>query len=380
MNQHEKDIELMWHDIENSCLKLKILMGGKTGVGKSSVINALIGKEISKISNDGKPCTKVNEELIWSTDTADIAITDVPGFGEANSPLLDGIDYKENIKELAKNANIFLLVLKCGDNALELEEKFLIEWKNDAHLNQIPILIVINQIDKMKPSKIWEPEKLNLINPTTQKEINISGYIEYVSSIPSFSEFSYSNRLFPISVGEYVGDITYGIESLRQGLNDAIPEVLRMVLEREYISRDEKANTIINYYALSCGAAAVEPIPIVDSFIIAPIQIAMIIQLGKIYEISITKTVAGGLIQSLGLSLAGNYLFLTLVGFFPGIKQVLGPAIAYSLTYTSGLIVKELFLTGNLNPSKEQLKELAEKYKSEVKTAKERYKNMTTIG
>lgn len=376
MELHDKEIESMWHDIENNCLKLKILMGGKTGVGKSSVINAIIGEEISKISDDGKPCTKTNEELIWSTDTADIAIIDVPGFGEANSPLLNGVEYRENIKELAKNANIFLLVLKCDDKALELEEKFIAEWKNDCNLNQIPTFIAINQIDKMKPSRIlWEPDKLNLNTPTTQKELNIISYIEYVSSIPVFSEYKYSGRLLPICAGEYVGDATYGIESLRHALNDVIPEVLRIVLMRENLSKEEKANKIINHYAISCGVAALEPIPIVDSFIIAPIQIAMIIHLGKIYGVSITKSVAGGLLQSLGLSLIGNYVFLNVVSFFPGIKQAVGPAIAYSLTYTSGLIVKELFLTGNLNPSKQQLKELAEKYKCETKAAKERYKN-----
>lgn len=372
----EKEINEMWSDIENNCLKLKILMGCKTGVGKSSVINAIIGKEISRISPDGKPCTKVNEELIWSTDTADISIIDVPGFGEANSQLLEGLSYKENVIKLAKDASMFILVLKCDDKALELEENFLIEWKYDEILSKIPLFIVINQIDKMKPSKLWDPAVLNLDNPISQKDLNIVSYIEYVSSIPTFSEYKYSKRIFPISAGEYTGDITYGIEKLRQGLNDALPEVLQMVLSREQATKDEKANNIINYYSISCGAIAVEPIPIVDSFFIAPIQVAMIIHLGKIYGVKVTKSVAGGLVQALGLSLLGNYLFLNIVSFFPGIKQVVGPAIAYSLTYTSGLIVKELFLTGNLNPTKEQLKRLAEKYKEETKAAKERYKNI----
>ena len=373
MNKQQIDLDSMWHDVQAKCLKLKVLMAGKTGVGKSSVINAIIGKEISKVSNDGKPCTKANQELIWSADTADLIIVDVPGFGEANSPIINGVDYIENIKELARNAHILLLVLKCEDRALELEEKFLLDWKNDAYLNPIPVLIVINQIDKAKPSRIWEPDKINLKQPTSQKELNISGFIDYVSSIPAFSEFAYSNKIIPISAGEYVGDSTYGIDCLRKGVNDEIPDIFRMVIEHESISRDEKANKIINYYAIATGAAAIEPIPIVDSFLIAPIQLAMIIQLGRIYGVDITKSVAGGLVQALGLSLAGNYLFLILVGFFPGVKQVLGPAIAYSLTYTSGLIIKELFLTKNLSPSKEQLTELAEKYKLEAKEAKRRY-------
>lgn len=101
----------------------------------------------------------------------------------------------------------------------------------------------------------------------------------------------------------------------------------------------------------------------------------MVIHIGKIHEIKITKGIAGGLVSAIGLSFLGNILFISLVSFFPGIKQLLGPAIAYSLTYTSGLIVNELFSTGNLNPTKEQLRELAEKYKGELKDAKKRYED-----
>lgn len=99
----------------------------------------------------------------------------------------------------------------------------------------------------------------------------------------------------------------------------------------------------------------------------------MIIHLGKVYDEHISKDIAIGIVNTIGLSLAGNYIFMTLVSFVPGLKQVLGPAIAFSLTYTSGLIVKELLLTKKLNPTKNELKALAEKYKEEAAKAKKEY-------
>ena len=130
-----EEIDKMWDDVENNCLKLKIVMGGKTGVGKTSTINAVIGVEVGEVS-DAKPGTKKNQELVWPTDSGDMIIIDVPGFGEANSPEINNIDYQENIRVLAKDAHLFVLVLKCDDRALELEEKFLKKWQSDSDLKK----------------------------------------------------------------------------------------------------------------------------------------------------------------------------------------------------------------------------------------------------
>lgn len=369
----QEKIDKMWKDVEAECLKLRILMGGKTGVGKSSVINAIVGDEVSKVAQDGRPCTKVNQDIAWSTDAGDLIVTDVPGFGEANSPNIDSLDYENNIRELAKKSHIFLLILNCNDKALELEEKFVKKWVEHEELRSMPMLIVINQIDKMKPTREWNPNELNLENPKTQKELGIKSYIDYVSSIPAFSKFGYGKNLIPISSGEFLGDTTYGIEKLKDAISRSIPDILTLIIDRESKSREEKARSIMNYYSMSAAAVAVQPIPVIDSFLIAPIQISMIIHIGKIHSIKVTKSIAGGLLSSIGLSFIGNSIFLNIVSIFPGVKQFLGPAIAYSLTFTMGLIVNELFSSGNLNPSKDDIKNLAKKFKSETKAAKDRY-------
>lgn len=348
-------------------------MGGKTGVGKSSVINAVIGDEVSKVAQDGLPCTKKNEDLVWPTDAGDLIVTDVPGFGEANSPEIDSIDYQENIRKLARKSHLFILVINCNDKALKLEEEFLSYWHEDDTLQSVPLLIVVNQIDKMKPSREWDPGSLNLDNPKTKKEMNIRGYIDYLSSIPVFSSYAYKKHIFPVSAGEIKGDVTFGIKELKAGINRCVPGVLSLMIKREALSKEQKAQKIVNYYAIATASVYLQPTPVVDSFLIAPIQIAMIIQLGRLHKIAITKSVAGGLVSSIGLSFLGNHIFLTLVSFFPLIKQALGPAIAYSLTYTIGLIINELFTEGNLNPSEIELQQLVNKYKLEAKAAKKRY-------
>lgn len=365
----EDRIKKMLQLVDKNTLNFKFVMAGKTGVGKSSVINAILESPACEVAQDSRPCTKKNEEVIWNTDIGKVRIVDVPGFGEANAPLINGEDYMENIRLLSEDAHILLLVLKCDDKALELEQKFYRLWIKDEQLRKIPIVIVVNQIDKAKPTREWNPLDLSLKNPTTKKEKNICDYIQYVATI--FER--HSSDIVSVYAGESLEDTLFGIDALKEKINSKTSDILELVIDRKEQSQDDRAKRIIRNYSLSAAAAAVQPIPVVDSFVIAPIQIAMIIHLGKVYNVHIGKSVAGGIVESIGLSLAGNYIFLTLVSFIPGIKQVLGPAIAYSLTYTSGLIIKELLLTNNLNPTKKELKILAEKYKEEAVKAKKEY-------
>lgn len=373
-NNEDYEVEKMWKDIEDSSIKLNILMAGKTGVGKTTLVNAIVGSEVGTVAKNGKPSTKLNNNNIsWETDTGDICFTDVPGFGEANKPTIDGVSYEENIRRLGKQAHILLLVISCSDKALEKEEEFLKTWKKDSELSKIPVFIVINKIDTMKPIREWDPEQINLQNPKTEKERQIKSFIDYVSDLPTFSEYAYARHIFPICAGENWGEETYGIPELKQAINDSVPEMLRLLVDRINLSKDERAKTVIRNYALSAAGVALEPIPIVDSFLLAPVQIAMVIHLGKIHGKKITKSIASGLVNTIGLAFIGNELFLLIVGFFPGIKQVIGPSVAFSLTWVSGLIINELFASNNLNPTKEQLKMLAKKYKSELKNAKNQY-------
>ncbi len=219
-NINDEQIESMWKDIENSYLKLNILMAGKSGVGKTSLVNTIIGEEVGQVAKDGTPCTKSNSsELLWSSDMGDVCFTDVPGFGEADSPLINGIDYEENIRQLGKKAHILLLVINCADKALEKEEKFLEQWKKDPMLSKIPVLIVINKIDMMKPVREWDPQKLNLQHPSTEKEKQIISFIEYVSNLSIFSEYAYAGHIFPVCAGENWGEDTYGMDKLKTAIN-----------------------------------------------------------------------------------------------------------------------------------------------------------------
>jgi GTPase Era involved in 16S rRNA processing len=59
----------------------KFLLVGRTGVGKSSFVNATFGKHLAK-TDSYEACTSVVEHYAYATSMGDICLIDTPGLGE----------------------------------------------------------------------------------------------------------------------------------------------------------------------------------------------------------------------------------------------------------------------------------------------------------
>lgn len=60
----------------------KVGIIGKTGVGKSSLCNALFGKDVAPVS-DIESCTRELQEISLKVGSGNIKLVDLPGIGES---------------------------------------------------------------------------------------------------------------------------------------------------------------------------------------------------------------------------------------------------------------------------------------------------------
>lgn len=135
----------------------KVGVFGKTGVGKSSLCNALFGQKIAKVS-DIAACTRKPQKVLLSLsqDGSGLTLLDVPGVGENRKR---DAEYSALYESLIPELDVLLWVLKADDRAYGVEEAFysdlVLPYIKEA---KIPVIFVINQIDKVAPIRDWDRE------------------------------------------------------------------------------------------------------------------------------------------------------------------------------------------------------------------------------
>lgn len=103
----------------------------------------------------------------------------------------------------------------------------------------------------------------------------------------------------------------------------------------------EKCHLIIHGASVSAGAvgAGLAQLPLADSAVITPIQIAMIIGLGKVFNQHITDSAAKGFVLASIGSLVGRGAAQVLLGWIPGLGNAINATTAASITEGIGWAV-----------------------------------------
>ena len=165
---------------------------GKTGVGKSSLCNALFGTDICQIS-DVEACTRNAQEVILDMGGRNgIKLIDVPGVGESSAR---DEEYAALYSKLLPELDLVLWLIKSDDRALASDENF---YKNvvKPHIDEgKPFFLVLNQVDKIEPFREWNEEKHE---PGPKQFQNIHRKID---DIARFFDVA-SSRIIPVSANE----------------------------------------------------------------------------------------------------------------------------------------------------------------------------------
>ncbi|HCT2124093.1 TPA: GTPase family protein [Citrobacter koseri] len=119
---------------------------GKTGVGKSSLCNALFVGEVSPVS-DITACTHEPLRLRLQVGERYMTLVDLPGVGESGAR---DTEYAALYREQLPRLDLVLWLIKADDRALAVDEHFYHQVIGEAYRHKM--LFVISQSDKVEPS------------------------------------------------------------------------------------------------------------------------------------------------------------------------------------------------------------------------------------
>lgn len=399
----DKDLKNLMEGIE-SHRPPRIFLIGRTGVGKSSLINAFCGSYVAKVS-DTVSCTP-NADIYQCKDGDRVLmdILDTRGIAESDS-LDDKVSAEDalidDINEFTPDVAILMLNCTHRDD-VDSDVQFLKKLaKQYAEINsmKLPIVVVVNKCDEMAPTRYktaseYPQNKVDKINEVVQyyKGIIVKNGLKIENIIPVSSLIDWMTPdgmevsvedienlpQYDIENLQLAFDGRYRIEELLDILEEAILDFeaqmgLRMAARlTEVVHRIAKhLNTIFS--GLS-ATIALTPIPVSDIYVLLILQSILVSLIASLSGRDVSFDTAKEFILSMGGIAGAGYAFRLIAqqtskfinAVWPGSGSAISSAIAAGGTAAIGKAAIAYYIDDN---TMEEAKQKFEEAKKETATA-----------
>ena len=328
--------------------KVNIIVAGKTGVGKSSLINYIFGKEVAKVG-DGQPVTQEIQEYDLENDN--ITLFDTKGIEAKDyEKTLDNIKKYLELRQDSPDENddihiAWLCISERGDRVEEADRE-LLKILSEAG---IPVIGVFTKRESKRESSFVNKVVEDNLLPEAKAIVRVRSITEEVEIEDNLVE------LKPKGAEELLEE-TY--KYMSEGRKNAIKKAQTAVLKDRIEAMSKEADVLTNWYAAGAAAIGATPLPFADSLALAALQTKMVVDINTIYRVDAgTHTftdIAAALITTTGVAQVGK-LAAGLLKVIPVIGWTANAGVAAGITKGIGFGYSE-YLKNNINKETGEIK------------------------
>ena len=278
---------------------LHIAVFGRVSVGKSSLLNALLGKTAFSVSVLHGETRSVNMQQWEEYADGGLFLIDTPGINE-----IDGEARERMAHEVASRTDLLLFVVDSDLTDVEFQALKIVAA---AHR---PILLVVNKADRYTED---EQRQLRSILRTRTQGVIAPENIVFTTAQASRQSVIFIDedgterdgiRERPLNVGALkarLWDIVEAEGKTLAALNASLfaGDLSNALGQRILAVKRELGAKTIRLYCLGKGiAVAFNPIPVADLVAAAMIDAGMVVHLSRLYGLSISRNEAGELVRT----------------------------------------------------------------------------------
>jgi uncharacterized protein (DUF697 family)/GTPase Era involved in 16S rRNA processing len=336
----------------------KLMIVGRRGAGKSSLVNAICGERLAAVgavlSETGSPTW-----YSYRSPRGEMRILDTRGLGDRTRP--ESANFQSAIEEVKAavasdfpDAILFLCKAKEVDALISQDIANVQEIRaflRQKHRYDAPVVAVVTQVDELDPKRVEPPyddetkrRNIDLAVETVGAALREAG-VELAKVVPvsAYAEYQDDERAY---------DNFWNIDTLVEYLLEVLPESAQVQLARlsrlRGAQRRMARKLTATAAAVAAGIAAV-PIPVADILPITATQIGLITGVAYLSGRELSTKSAREFLVALGVNLGGAFVLReaarALVKFvFPGGGSAISAGVAFAGTWAIGEAASAYFI------------------------------------
>jgi small GTP-binding protein len=350
-------VQSMLDKLEHGHIHIAVL--GRVSVGKSSVLNALIGeRRFSTSALHGE--TKHSEMAHWDEQASgSLYLIDTPGINE-----IDGEARERMAHEVSQRSDLVLFVI---DGDITDSEYTALQGLAREHR---PLLLVLNKSDRYTAAQREELRSsllarlAGIVPAENLVEVSADPAPRIYIQLDAQGRETETERAAPPDVGalkDRIWEILEAEGKTLAALNASLfaGDLSDKVGARVLAVRRQLGEKVIRNYSLFKGVAvAINPVPVADLASALAVDVSMVAHLSEVYGLPMSRSQSGTLIKAISgqlLLLMGATWLVHLVSSLlkagsAGLSTVLTAgaqgAVAYYSTYVVGRAAEQYLAAG----------------------------------